>query len=156
MAANVAGLSTIGVKFGYGVETTAGTKPATFTILDRINSIGEIALDVEQIDASALEDAITKYISGRADTGGTLDVVVNLTSETKTQWEGVITAYQALTDGKQMWFNTYHKDLGSFFVVAQPPAKIGQPAFDQNGLLTVTIPLTIVSYEGLDTGIEPA
>lgn len=87
MAANVAGLSTIGVKFGYGVETTAGTKPASFTILDRINSIGEIALDVEQIDASALEDAITKYISGRADTGGTLDVVVNLTSETKTQWK---------------------------------------------------------------------
>lgn len=150
------GLSTIGVLFGYAAETTAGTKPASFTKLTRINSIGEINLDVEQIDSSALEDAITKYISGRADTGGTLDVTVNLTSETKTEWETLITAYQALTDGKRMWFNTYHKDLGSFFVVAQPPSKIPQPAFDQNGLLTVTLSLTIESYEGLDTGIEPA
>ena len=150
------GLSTIGVLFGYAAETTAGTKPASFTKLTRINSIGEINLDVEQIDSSALEDAITKYISGRADTGGTLDVTVNLTSETKTEWETLITAYAALTDGKRMWFNTYHKDLGSFFVVAQPPTKIPQPAFDQNGLLTVTLSLTIESYEGLDTGIEPA
>lgn len=156
MAATVAGLSTIGVLFGYAVETTAGTKPTSFTILDRINSIGEISLDVEQIDASALEDTITKYISGRQDTGGTLDITVNLTSETKTQWETLITAYEGLTDGKQMWFNTYHADLGSFFVKAQPPTKIPQPAFDQNGLLTVTFPLTIVSYEGLDTGIAPA
>ncbi len=150
------GISTIGVLFGYAAETTAGTKPATFSKLTRINSIGEINLDVEQIDSSALEDAITKYISGRADTGGTLDVTVNLTSETKTEWETLITAYAALTDGKKMWFNTYHKDLGSFFVVAQPPSKIPQPAFDQNGLLTVTFSLTIESYEGLDTGIEPA
>lgn len=150
------GLSTIGVLFGYAAETTAGTKPAAFTKLTRINSIGEINLDVEQIDSSALEDAITKYISGRADTGGTLDVTVNLTSETKTEWETLISAYAALTDGKKMWFNTYHKDLGSFFVVAQPPTKIPQPAFDQNGLLTVTLSLTIESYEGLGTGIEPA
>lgn len=150
------GISTIGVLFGYAAETTAGTKPASFTKLTRINSIGEINLDVEQIDSSALEDAITKYISGRADTGGTLDVTVNLTSETKTEWETLISAYAALTDGKQIWFNTYHKDLGSFFVIAQPPSKIPQPAFDQNGLLTVTFSLTIVSYEGLDTGIEPS
>lgn len=150
------GLSTIGVLFGYAVETTAGTQPAAFTKLTRINSIGEINLDVEQIDASALEDAITKYISGRADTGGTLDVTVNLTAETRTEWETLISAYAALTDGKRMWFNTYHKDLGSFFVVAQPPSKIPQPAFDQNGLLTAAFPLTIESYEGLGTGVEPA
>lgn len=149
------GISTIGVLFGYAVETTAGTAPAAYTLLTRINSIGEINLDTEQIDSSALEDSITKYISGRQDTGGTLDVTVNLTAETKTEWETLITAYQALTDGKRMWFNTYHKDLGSFFVVAQPPTKIPQPAMDQNGLLTVTFSLTIESYEGLGTGIVP-
>lgn len=68
-AATLAGLSTLGITFGYGVETTAGTKPSTFSQLDRINSIGGIAQDVEQIDASALEDLSTKYVAGRADTG---------------------------------------------------------------------------------------
>ena len=46
------GISTLGVTFGYGVETTAGTKPGTFTQLTRINDIGEISVDTEEIDAS--------------------------------------------------------------------------------------------------------
>ena len=36
----VAGLSTLGITFGYGVETTAGTKPTSFKELSRINAIG--------------------------------------------------------------------------------------------------------------------
>ena len=70
MSATVMGLSTLGVGLGYGVESTAGNKPSSFTQLDRINNIGGIAMSVEQIDASALEDYQTKYVAGRADTGG--------------------------------------------------------------------------------------
>ena len=52
----LAGVSTIGIEFGYALEATAGTKPAKFKKLTRINSIGGISLETEQIDASALED----------------------------------------------------------------------------------------------------
>jgi len=48
------GVSTLGVLFGYGAA--GATKPNAFTLLTRINSIGGIALETEQIDASALED----------------------------------------------------------------------------------------------------
>lgn len=41
MAANIAGLSTLGITAGWGVETEAGSKPASFKQLDRINSIGK-------------------------------------------------------------------------------------------------------------------
>ena len=47
-----AGISTLGITFGYGVESTAGTKPSTFTKLNRINAIGGIAISNEQIDAN--------------------------------------------------------------------------------------------------------
>jgi hypothetical protein len=60
-----AGLSTLGITFGYGTEATAGTKPTSFKQLTRINSIGGINIEPEQIDASALEDAITRYVKGR-------------------------------------------------------------------------------------------
>ena len=50
MAVSIMGLSTLGVKLSYGVETTADTKPSTFTVLDRINAIGGISMDTEQID----------------------------------------------------------------------------------------------------------
>ena len=77
----LAGISTLGITLSYGVETTAGTKPATFNLLTRINAIGGITQDTEQIDASALEDTSSKYIAGRADTGGTVSVTVNLTPD---------------------------------------------------------------------------
>ena len=73
-----AGISTLGITFGYGKETTAGTKPTSFKQLTRINAIGGINIEPEQIDASALEDAITRYVKGRADTGGSFAVTVNL------------------------------------------------------------------------------
>lgn len=34
-----AGISTLGITFGYGTETTAGEKPTTFTQLHRINAM---------------------------------------------------------------------------------------------------------------------
>ena len=82
----IAGISTLGITFGYGVETTAGQKPAKFTKLNRINSIGGITIENEQIDASAVEDAVKRYIRGAADTGGSFPVGVNFTSETKEEW----------------------------------------------------------------------
>lgn len=152
----VAGLSTIGATFSYGVESTAGTKPTTFTELSRINQIGGISIDTEQIDASALKDAITRYIAGRGDTGGTFNVTVNLTDDTEKEWGDLIKAYKALTGGKAMWFQTTIKGLAkAFFVVAQPPDKIPQSEVGQNELATVEMPLVIEDYKGLDTKVEP-
>ena len=69
----VAGISTVGVKVGYAVETTAGTKPAKFKQLHRINATDDIGIDTETIDASALEDEVDKEIAGRGSTGGTFN-----------------------------------------------------------------------------------
>ena len=150
----VAGISTLGITLGYGVETTAGTKPATFNQLNRINAIGGITIDPEQIDASALEDEITRYVKGRADTGGTWTVTVNYTDETANEWEDLITAYKALTGGKRMWFEVVSKDhTKGFFVIAQPPESIPMPEVGQNELLTIEMNLTIEEYKGTDTKI---
>lgn len=149
-----AGISTLGITFGYGTETTAGTKPTSFKQLTRINALGGINIEPEQIDASALEDEITRYVKGRADTGGSFAVTVNFTSDTVKEWQDLITAYKALSDGKRMWFETIIPGItNSFFVVAQPPEEIPQPEIGQNELLTVEMNLTIEEYKGLDTSV---
>lgn len=159
MAATQAGLSTLGVKFGYAVETVAGTKPAAFTQLERCNSIGGISLSTEQIDASALEDFITRYVAGRQDTGGSWSVTFNLTSETTTQLETMIEAYntgKSQSTPLRTWFEVWHPQMSKgFFVVAQPPQYLPMPEFSQNGLQTIEVTLTIEEYKGQDTAIEP-
>lgn len=156
-AADIAGVSTLGVKFGWASESTPGTKPTEFTQLHRISSIGEISLSPETIDASALEDLVERSVAGRSTTGGTFDVVVNITDTTKAEWEALIAAYNGLTDGKQIWFETYSPYLADgFFVVGQPPLQIPQPSMDQNGVMTVTFPITITDYKGMLTKVEPA
>lgn len=50
MAVQLSGLSTLKIKFGYNVESAAGTKPASFKWLERCNNISGIELPVETID----------------------------------------------------------------------------------------------------------
>lgn len=151
------GVSTVGAIFSYGVEATAGTKPASFTQLTRINSIGGISTSRESIDASALEDTLTKRIAGRGDVDEELPVTVNITDATITEWETLITAYTtAKAAGKAMWFQTKLPDLTkAFFIVAEPPTAIPQPELDQNSLATVEMTLIVNEYKGLDTAINP-
>jgi hypothetical protein len=154
-AATIMGVSTLGVEFGFGVETTAGTKPATFTQLHRINSIGGITVTPATIDASALEDYVTKTVAGRGDTGGTWTITVNFTEETADEWSDLISAYQtAKASGLNMWFETIVPGFtDGFFVVAQPPEAIPQPEMGQNSLLTVEFPLIIVEPKGMSTKV---
>lgn len=150
-----AGISTLGITFGYGTEATAGEKPTAFKQLTRINSIGGINIEPEQIDASALEDLITRNVPGRSDTGGTVAITVNFTEDTVKEWKKIITDYEALTGGKRMWFETIIPGFAdAFYVVAQPPKEIPQPEIGQNELLTIEMNLTIEEYKGMDAKVE--
>ena len=148
------GVSTLGIKL-FAAESSDGTKVTTassYSQLTRINSIGEMTLESNSIDASALEDYITHYVAGRADVSDTYPITVNLTNETETEWAALL--------GKKVCFLTAIPGLTKqIFVIATVPAKIPAPALDQNGLLTVTINCTTNDFIGLDTavsGIPPA
>ena len=151
----LAGVSTLGITFGYGVEETEGTKPTTLKQLTRINSIGGITIENEQIDASAIEDFVSRYVQGRADTGGSFPVTVNFTPETMEEWKTVIEAYNTAKDAnKRMWWETIIPGFeDAFFVVAQPPTAIPQPEIGQNELLTVEFNLTIEEYRGMEAKV---
>ena len=154
----ISGLSTLGITFGWGVETTVGTKPATFKQLHRINSIGGITIENEQIDSSSLEDTVSRYIQGRGDTGGSFPVSVNFTPETLEEWEEVIEAYNtAKESGFRVWFETIVPGFDKAeFVVAQPPTKIPSPEKNQNELLVVEMGLIIEEFVGMDEKVALA
>ena len=149
------GISTLGVVVSSAQESTAGTCPSTgFTQLTRINSIGEISLDSEAIDASALEDYVTRYVEGRANASETIEVVVNRTNDTIAEWEALITADSALTDGKATWIQIDNPDLTKAdFIRVGIPTKLPVPGRDQNGLETMTFNLVVKDWK-LDTKVS--
>lgn len=151
------GISSIGVKLGYAVETAKGVKPTSYKTRHRINSIGEISITPETIDASALEDPDTRSVPGRGSNGGTWNIVVNVTNETIAEWKEVITDYiAAKATGMSLYFVVYHPELEqSYFVKAKPPEKLPLSGIEQNSLSTMTIALTIDEYIGMDAKIEP-
>lgn len=157
MAVAIPGLSTLGIKLGYGVETVAGEKPAAFTWLERCNNISGLNLSTEIIDASALEDYITKKIAGRQDAGDAWTVTFNYTEEVAQQLKDMIAAYNT---GKQnnlrTWFEVWIPNVTkAFYVVAEPPQKLSMPEFGQNALLTIDVEMAIQEYIGDDVAIEP-
>lgn len=157
MAAGAAGLSTLGVRLGYALETVAGTKPTRLTWLTRVNAIGGISLETETIDASALEDMVERSVPGRQSTGGTFPVTFNLTNEVVTELETMISTYKGRSNKSlRMWFEVYHPDMTkAFWIAAAPPSAIPLPDTEQNGLWTVEVQLTIDELAGLDTKVEP-
>ena len=127
-----------------------------FKWLERVNSIGGISLETEQIDASALEDLVSKYVQGRQDTGGTWEVTFNLSNDVVEQLDALIEAYGGMSSGQKMWFEVWSPYMtNGFFVIAQVPANIPMPEFSQNSLQTVAMSLTIEEYKGMQTGVEP-
>jgi hypothetical protein len=86
---------------------------------------------------------------------GSFPVTVNLTDETITEWETLITAYEN-RGNKYMWFEVWSPYLEKgFFIIAQPPKVIPMPEQGQNSLMTVEINLIIDTYKGLNTKVEP-
>ena len=74
-------LSTIGVKFGWAVEETAGTKPTAFKWIKRCSKIGGLNISKEKIETTCFEDKIKTYIAGVSDTGGDWNINFNGTKK---------------------------------------------------------------------------
>lgn len=153
----VAGVSTNGTTLSYGIETVAGQKPTAFTLLHRINSIDEVTVEPEAIDASSLEDKQTRNIAGRDTVTENYVVTVNKTDQTVKEWTDLISEAQtAKAAGKRVWFQEITEGLtNAEFIVASPPARIPKTAKEQNGLLTMQMNCITDELKGEDTAVTP-
>lgn len=159
MAAAPAGISTLKMKVGYCVETTAGTRPTQgYKMLQRCVSVGALAITNENLDATALEDDIKRYIAGIGDTGGSTTLTFNISNGVATEIETLISDYNTgMEDGnKGTWFEVWSPYLTkAFFFKGEPPQKIGMPEIGVNTVMQVEVPITVSDYHGLDTAVEP-
>lgn len=152
------GVSTNETKFYYGISDDADTLPtgAAMKRLTRINEVGGVTVSNENIDASALEDGETHNIKGRSSVDDTKTVTVNVTNETLTEWENLISEFNARTTGQVMWVETVDPGISkASWTVIEPPSILPDPDRGQNELLVMEIDLTVVKHHGRDTVVLP-
>lgn len=149
-------LTTIGVKLGYAIEETKGTKPTAFKWLKRCKNIAGIELTTDKIDLTALEDRIKQYAEGVADTGGDWALTFGLNDDVVTTLTTLrAESVEAKNAGKATWFNVWFPGLAQSFYIIAEPGMIPMPEIGVASAAEININCTINEYKGLDVAIEP-
>lgn len=157
MATGIPGVSTLGILLGWVAGTVDDTpwSESTTTVkrLHRINGTGEINIEPNQIDASALEDYVDMYVAGRASTGGTYTITVNETDATITEW---LEVFASSKTNQGVWIEEWSPNLNKAnWIYVQTPDVYPKSAKEQNSLQTVEISTVIVKYQGLEKAVKP-
>lgn len=147
-------LSTIGVKFGWGLGTMT-TPPTSWTQIEECVKIGGVEVSKDKLDATPLESKRKKYTGGHADTGGELETVFNDTDTFESQWSAMLTAYDGKESEKAMWFCAYHPSKTKMNVYIVEPGSLPAPEYSVGNVLQSTIKNTLVDLPDPITAVEP-
>lgn len=147
-------ISTAGVTFGYAVESTKGTRPATgYKVIPDIKEIPEMNPEPETLETTVLSETEFKtYIEGLKDLGGALSFLANYTTELEGVWAELVAAYkEAIEEDKSVWFEVKHPKLDkSVFFTGQPSA-MGLPAMAVGNVLETNLYITPTNAPAWET-----
>ena len=114
--------NTIGVKLGYAVEASAGTRPTTgYTNIPDIKNLPAIDLNPSKLEVTNLVNRYKRYIAGVMDAGDDIAVTANLTASLKTLWASMVSAASAAwASQKSTWFEISIPNFDSFYFAGIP------------------------------------
>jgi len=146
-------ISTVGAKVLYCIETTAGSRPTSgYTQIPDVQTAPAISLSVETLDCSNITDEVTRYINGRQDTGGAVELTLNHTDAVITAWETMKTASDtARATSKETWFEYQTKTGAKSFFFKGIPLQLGTNGIEQNAVDTIPASIVITGIDGWDT-----
>ena len=114
--------NTIGVKLGYAVEATAGSRPTSgYVNIPDIKGLPSIDLNPSKLEVTNLVDKYRRYITGVLDAGDDINVTANLTASLKSVWATLVSsAASAWTSQKSTWFEISIPNFDSFYFAGIP------------------------------------
>ena len=133
-------LNTIGVKIGYCVESSAGTRPTTgYTNIPDIKEIPGLENAPSQLEVTNLVDTHKRYIPGVIDAGNDVALTGNMTASLKTAWASLVSAANtAWASGKSTWFEISIPNFDSYFF-AGIPTELGVNQIGVDAVLETTL-----------------
>ena len=155
-------VSSAGIKIKYAVETSAGVRPttgylekantATLKIAEYVTGISGLTADFEQYDVTPLSETQRhRFVKGLQGNDGNLSIACNINPTSRSDWGLIVTAYEALTDGKGMWFEfTLPGDTQSAFFRCIP-CPMGFPDVEAASAVQGAVQLIENQYDGWQT-----
>lgn len=149
-------LSTAGIQLLYGVEATAGTKPAAFKRIKGAKSLPEVNPEPETMETTPLDATEWKtYIDGLKDIGGALQITFNQSEEFMTTWDALMTEYAtAKAAGEQLWWEFLVPGLTKAFFFRGNPADQGFGGAEPGNVFETSVYVTPIGNIGWDTKVE--
>ena len=131
---------TVGARVKYAFETTAGTRPTSgFVTLANVTEAPEIALSLETIDVSDIQDKITRYVPGRQDPGGEKQFTLNHTDAAIAAWNTLVAQAETKKDsGLRLWWEYCYPNASNSFYFCGTPKQIGNAGIQGNSASTIT------------------
>ena len=144
-------ISTAGIKLKYAV---GATRPNTgYTEIPNIKTIPDFNPAPSNLEVTDLSDTEWKrYIEGLKDPGGSLSFDANFTSQFRTAWETLITAYETglqQTPTEATWFEIAVPNFGSFYF-AGIPSKLGLASANVDEVFAGSVYITPNQVHGWD------
>lgn len=154
-------LSTAGIRFGYCVEATAGTRPDSgYTNIPHPKEIPDLSPEPNALDTSHLnieQGGFKTYIEGLKDMGGALSITIGMSAELLTNWNTMVeSAATAKASGKRMWFVFYHPSLTKSFFMAAEPSELDFPGASVDEVWDATVYIIPTDVAGWETAVNPA
>jgi hypothetical protein len=114
--------NTIGVKIGYCVESSAGSRPTSgYTNIPDVKNLPGIDLNPSKLEVTNLVDKYKRYIAGVMDAGDDIALTANMTTTLKTTWASLVSAAaSAWASGKSTWFEISIPNFDSFYFAGIP------------------------------------
>ena len=148
----------LGVKLGYCVETTAGTRPSTsYTNLPGITSVPSFDPQPENIETTTLnETEYRTYVQGLKGVENA-EFGYYLSQDFVTAYNTMYSAYEtAKASNKGMWFVIHFPTTSGFnkdFFFRGQPSKLGLPGIEVNSVISGNFTITPEQIHGYDTQI---
>lgn len=133
---------TVGARVKYAFEDSLhpGVRPTSgYVTLKNVTEAPEIALSLETIDVSNIQDKVTRYVEGRQDPGGEKQFTMNHSDAGITDWNTLVALAETKKDsGLRCWWEYRYPNAANSFFFCGTPKQIGSSGISGNSASTIT------------------
>lgn len=153
------GLSTIGVKFGVQIESTAGEKPSAFKQYENCYSVGGSSNEADTIDVTPLEEVIARrYAKGLGDSGGskTIGFFLDPGAEIIDDWNALKAAAEAArASNKACWGEVWFPNVPKAYYFTFEPGALPLSDVSVAAAAELEISCVVNEEKGWSAAVEP-